>query len=49
MKWCEPGSDYFDPMIKKGAIATKEIWWGLRMNEVERAICPAMTPRLSST
>jgi len=36
MKWREEGLDYFDELIKRGHKRGKEIWWGLRMNEVER-------------
>jgi hypothetical protein len=36
MKWREQGLDYFDALIKEGHKRGKEIWWGLRMNEVER-------------
>jgi hypothetical protein len=36
MKWREQGLDYFDELIKRGHQRGKEIWWGLRMNEVER-------------
>jgi hypothetical protein len=36
MKWREQGLDYFDELIKHGHKRGKEIWWGLRMNEVER-------------
>lgn len=36
MKWREQGLDYFDELIKEGHKRGKEIWWGLRMNEVER-------------
>jgi len=36
MKWREQGLDYFDELIKRGRQRRKEIWWGLRMNEVER-------------
>ena len=36
MRWREQGLDYFDELIKQGHKRGKEIWWGLRMNEVER-------------
>ena len=36
MKWREQGLDYFDALIKHGRRRGKEIWWGLRMNEIER-------------
>lgn len=36
MKWREEGLDYFDELIKRGRQRGKEIWWGLRINEVER-------------
>jgi hypothetical protein len=36
MKWRGQGLDYFDELIKNGHKRGKEIWWGLRMNEVER-------------
>ena len=36
MKWREEGLDYFDELIKQGHRRGKEIWWGLRINEVER-------------
>jgi hypothetical protein len=36
MKWREEGLDYFDALIRHGHQRGKEIWWGLRMNEVER-------------
>ena len=36
MKWREQGLDYFDALIKHGHKRRKEVWWGLRMNEVER-------------
>ena len=36
MKWREEGLDYFDAVIRHGHQRGKEIWWGLRMNEVER-------------
>ena len=36
MQWREQGLDYFDELIKQGHRRDKEIWWGLRMNEVER-------------
>ena len=36
IKWREQGLDYFDELIKEGHKRNKEIWWGLRMNEVER-------------
>lgn len=36
MKWREEGLDYFDEFIKQGHRRGKEIWWGLRINEVER-------------
>jgi hypothetical protein len=36
VKWREAGIDYFDELIEQGHRRGKEIWWGLRMNEVER-------------
>jgi hypothetical protein len=36
MKWRAEGLDYFDELIKQGRRRGKEIWWGLRINEVER-------------
>ncbi|MEI6871736.1 MAG: family 10 glycosylhydrolase [Verrucomicrobiota bacterium] len=36
MQWREQGLDYFEELIKRGHTRGKEIWWGLRMNEVER-------------
>jgi hypothetical protein len=36
IKWREQGLDYFDELIKQGHKRDKEIWWGLRMNEIER-------------
>ena len=36
MQWREQGLDYFDELIKQAHRREKEIWWGLRMNEVER-------------
>lgn len=36
MKWREQGLDYFDELIQRGHKHGKEIWWGLRINEVER-------------
>lgn len=36
MKWREAGIDYFDELIKQGQQRGKEVWWGLRMNEIER-------------
>jgi hypothetical protein len=36
MQWREQGLDYFEELIKRGHNRGKEIWWGLRMNEVER-------------
>jgi hypothetical protein len=36
MKWREDRLDYFDALIKHGHKRGKEVWWGLRMNEVER-------------
>jgi len=36
MKWHEEGLDYFNELIKHARNRNKEIWWGLRMNEVER-------------
>jgi hypothetical protein len=36
MKWREQRLDYFDELITQGHKRGKEIWWGLRMNEVER-------------
>lgn len=36
IKWREEGLDYFDALIRHGHQRGKEIWWGLRMNEVER-------------
>jgi hypothetical protein len=36
MKWREEGLDYFDALIRHGHQRGKEIWWGLRMNEIER-------------
>ncbi len=36
MKWREQGLDYFDELIKRGHQRGMEIWWGLRMNEIER-------------
>ena len=36
MQWREQGLDYFDELIQQGHKRGKEIWWGLRMNEVER-------------
>lgn len=36
MRWREQGLDYFDELIRQGRKRGKEIWWGLRMNEVER-------------
>jgi len=53
MKWREQGLDYFDELIKQGHKRGKEIWWGLRMNEVERGDLTAYegkdggTPKLS--
>lgn len=35
-KWRAEGLDYFDALIRHGHTRGKEIWWGLRMNEVER-------------
>ena len=34
--WREQGLDYFDELIQRGHKRGKEIWWGMRMNEVER-------------
>jgi hypothetical protein len=36
MKWREQGLNYFDELIDHGHQRGKEIWWGLRINEVER-------------
>ena len=36
VKWRERGLDYFDELIKQGHRRGKEVWWGLRINEVER-------------
>lgn len=36
VKWRGEGIDYFSRMIEEGHRRGKEIWWGLRMNEVER-------------
>lgn len=36
VKWRERGLDYFRELIARGHRRGKEIWWGLRMNEVER-------------
>jgi hypothetical protein len=36
VKWREQGLDYFTRLIQDGHKRNKEIWWGLRMNEVER-------------
>jgi hypothetical protein len=44
VKWREQGLDYFDEMIKQGHKRDKEIWWGLRMNEVERGDFSAYEP-----
>jgi hypothetical protein len=44
MKWREQGLDYFDALIKQGHQRGKEIWWGLRMNEVERGDLAAYEP-----
>jgi hypothetical protein len=44
MNWREQGLDYFDELIKQGHRRSKEIWWGLRMNEVERGDLAAYEP-----
>ena len=36
VKWRQQGIDYFERLIQEGRRRGKEIWWGLRMNEVER-------------
>jgi hypothetical protein len=36
VKWREAGIDYFDELIEQGHRRGREIWWGLRMNEIER-------------
>ncbi len=36
IQWREQGLDYFHELISHGHRRGKEIWWGLRMNEVER-------------
>jgi hypothetical protein len=36
VKWRQEGIDYFDRFTQEGHRRGKEIWWGLRMNEVER-------------
>lgn len=53
VKWRAEGLDYFDALIRHGHKRGKEIWWGLRMNEVERGDLAAYAkpdggkPRLS--
>lgn len=44
MKWREEGLDYFDALIRHGHQRSKEIWWGLRINEVERGDLAAYEP-----
>jgi hypothetical protein len=44
MKWREQGLDYFDALIRHGHQRGKEIWWGLRINEVERGDLAAYEP-----
>jgi hypothetical protein len=36
VKWRAEGLDYFGRLIQEGHKRGKEMWWGLRMNEVER-------------
>ncbi len=36
MKWRAEGLDFFTHLIAHGHRRGKEVWWGLRMNEVER-------------
>jgi hypothetical protein len=36
VKWRSEGLDYFDRLISEGHRRGREMWWGLRMNEVER-------------
>ena len=52
VKWRTEGLDYFDALVRHGHTRGKEIWWGLRMNEVERGDLAAYetiggTPRLA--
>jgi hypothetical protein len=42
--WREEGLDYFDALIRHGHKRGKEIWWGLRINEVERGDLAAYEP-----
>lgn len=44
VKWRAEGLDYFDALIRHGHERRKEIWWGLRMNEVERGDLAAYEP-----
>lgn len=45
MKWREQGLDYFTRMIEEGHKRDIEIWWSLRMNEVERGHLSAFDPK----
>jgi len=44
VKWRAEGLDSFDALIRNGHARGKEIWWGLRMNEVERGDLAAYEP-----
>jgi hypothetical protein len=36
VKWRQEGIDYFERLVQEGHRRNTEMWWGLRMNEVER-------------
>jgi hypothetical protein len=44
VKWRAEGHDYFDALIRHGHRRGKEIWWGMRINEVERGDLAAYEP-----
>ena len=45
VQWRGQGLDYFDELIKQGHKRGKEIWWGLRINEVERGDMAVYDPK----
>jgi hypothetical protein len=47
MKWREEGLDFFAHLTAEGRRRGKEVWWGLRMNEIERGDLVGYDPAAS--
>jgi len=47
LKWRTEGLDFFTHLIAHGRRRGKEVWWGLRMNEVERGDLVGYDPAAS--